>query len=245
MKIFKGFWFGFLAIGCVQFLTAQCGGSGSGEDCDIQELCGINAHPGIGCPEYWDCLMMCPLIIDVERDGFHFGGSGSTVFFDLLGDGVPDHLQWVLSGEDDAFLFMDLNQNGIVDDGSELFGSGTRLILEGDALALNGFLALAQFDLPGLGGNDNGQIDHEDDIWSVLNLWTDLNADAVSTPNEVRHIEIIGLSRLGIIPRTNGRIDEHGNGLRFWAWARGPASEGIRKHKMVDVYFKKGTFGLP
>jgi hypothetical protein len=235
-------------------LLAQCdtgGGpiddSDNDGDCSLTELCNETIFHGGGrfCDAYWDCISLCPLVIDLGRDGFRFGGSDEAVLFDLLGDGVPEEIHWVLPDENDAFLFMDLEPNGIVDDGRELFGSGTRLILEEDALALNGFLALAQFDLPELGGNDNGVIDPADDVWSALHLWTDLDADGISTTDEVRDIDESGIRSLGIIPRQRNEIDGHGNGLRYWSYARGRPQQGRRQFEMVDVFFLRVQIGSP
>lgn len=131
------------------------------------------------------CAPCCsPLLIDVNGDGINLGPRGEGVYFDLHADGDPVHMQWVRVNEDEAFLVVDLNQNGIADDGSELFGQGTTLILSGEK-ARNGFIALAQYDLPLLGGNNDRLITQDDAIWPMLSLWTDSNADGQSVPSEM------------------------------------------------------------
>ncbi len=184
---------------------------------------------------YGDCNS--PLVIDTERNGFLFGGPEHGVLFDLLGVNHQINMQWVVPNGDDAFLVHDVNGNGEVDNGSELFGNGTRLVLQGNALAKNGFEGLAQWDLNQLGGNENGVIDPNDAVWSVLFLWLDANADGISQPSEMRDPADLGLSRIGLKYKDWKSMDEHGNILRFWAKAfkdSGPS----KKFNVVDVFFK-------
>ena len=108
-------------------------------------LCLLSAHVWGQCS---------PIVVDTRRDGIELGPAGRGVSFDVNADGFPDYVQWVRPRGDEAFLTLDRNRNGLVDDGSELFGVGTPL-LEGGT-APNGFIALAQYDQPLLGGNDDG-----------------------------------------------------------------------------------------
>ena len=176
-----------------------------------------------------------PIAVDLARNGFHFGFPGEGVYFDNLGNGQPLLMQWVREGEDDAFLALDLNENGIVDDGTELFGQGTRLQLENNRPAANGFVGLAQYDRTELGGNNDGFISEEDLVWEELLLWLDVDANGISTPEEITTISDYGISKLQTIPRETRRYDEAGNWLRFFARARD--EHGLR-YRMVDVFFR-------
>jgi hypothetical protein len=69
-----------------------------------------------------------PLLIDLGQDGIHLGDAGVAVSFDMRGDGNPIRMQWVAYNTNEAFLVQDLNNNGVVDDGSELFGNGTQML---------------------------------------------------------------------------------------------------------------------
>ena len=86
-----------------------------------------------------------PIVIDLANDGIQLGEAGVGVYFDVNADGVRDHVQWVRRGGDEGFLAMDRTGNGLIDDGAELFGVGTPMILEGRS-APNGFVGLAQYD---------------------------------------------------------------------------------------------------
>jgi len=176
-----------------------------------------------------------PILIDLDADGFQFSGPRGAVYFDLYGSGIPLHLQWVISNSDDAFLVNDLNGNGLVDDGAELFGNGTRLILEGE-LAPNGFVGLAQYDLSELGGNEDGFLSSLDLIWSDLLIWLDNDANGVSTPDEITTLDNYDITQLGIIPRESNNRDEYGNRLRFWSYA---SREFLEALDTVDVFFRE------
>ena len=173
-----------------------------------------------------------PIVVDTRRDGIELGPAGRGVSFDVNADGFRDYVQWVRPGGDEAFLTLDRNRNGLVDDGSELFGVGTPL-LEGGT-APNGFVALAQYDRPLLGGNDDGVISRTDAIWPELAMWVDVNADGVATRNEMRRPESFGLTSFGTIPKVRRYIDPAGNSLPYWAWAGAGRRE---RAVMVDVFF--------
>ncbi len=130
----------------------------------------------------------------------------------------PNHVQWVKPGGDEAFLAIDRNGNGIVDNGGELFGVGTPLVFEGTN-APNGFVGLAQYDSIELGGNDDGYITKDDAIWSALRLWRDINADGISTRDEMLTPERLGITSFETIPKFGKRYDPAGNIIPYWAWA--------------------------
>jgi hypothetical protein len=175
-----------------------------------------------------------PIVVDLNKDGIRLGPAGVGVYFDVDADGGLNRVQWVRQGGDEAFLALDRNRNGVIDDGSELFGIGTFLQLEGGR-APNGFVGLAQYDDPRLGGNDDGLITAADAVWSELVLWNDTNADGVSTGAEIQAPGSLGFTSFETIPKVRRYRDEAGNFLPYFAWARtlGRPSKTL----MVDVYF--------
>jgi hypothetical protein len=75
--------------------------------------------------------------------------------FDLDSDGQKDLINFTAQGS--GFLALDKNADGVINDGSELFGPGTG----------NGFNELAAFDEDG-----NQWIDENDAVFSQLSVWT-------------------------------------------------------------------------
>ena len=177
-----------------------------------------------------------PIVIDLNGDGVHLGPKGRGVSFDVNADGFDDFVQWVRRGGDEAFLSLDKNRNGVVDDGSELFGVGTPMPDGGNAV--NGFVALAPYDSPQMGGNDDGLISEADPIWSELSIWLDRNADGVATAHEMYRPWDLGLASFETIPKVRRKRDAAGNSLPYWAWAR---RANNKKIAMVDVYFQELT----
>jgi hypothetical protein len=177
-----------------------------------------------------------PIVIDLGDNGIDLGPAGVGVYFDVNADGILDHVQWVAAQGDEGFLAMDRSGNGLVDDGSELFGVGTPLIL-GGGNAPNGFVGLAQYDLRQLGGNEDGRITNADAVWPQLRIWLDQNADGVSTYNEMHSLRSFSITALDTIPRLRKHMDDAGNVIPYWAWAtlRGKLSRAL----MVDVFFQQ------
>jgi len=177
-----------------------------------------------------------PIVIDLHHDGINLGPAGAGVWFDVDADGLRDHVQWVRAGGDEGFLALDRNGNGVVDNGAELFGVGTPLILQGNRNAPNGFVGLAQYDERELGGNDDGYITPGDAIWPQLRVWVDRNADGASSYDEMHSLSEYGITALETIPKVRKYVDPAGNRIPFWAWAIESAPPG--RALMVDVFFR-------
>ena len=66
----------------------------------------------------------CPLILDLDGDGIELTSlEDSTVHFDIDGDGFREATGWLQS--DDGLLVLDRNNDGYINDISELFGNQT------------------------------------------------------------------------------------------------------------------------
>ena len=96
---------------------------------------------------------MCdPLVINLDTDVAQL--TDQKFYFDIDADGEMDEISQLDARS--GYLALDKNGDGVINDGSELFGTSS-----GD-----GFADLAQYDQDG-----NGWIDENDAIWSKLKIW--------------------------------------------------------------------------
>src|SRR5262249_41035911 len=130
-----------------------------------------------GSDYYWDgavCVWTpgSPIIVDTAHDGYHLTSADDGVLFDLNGDGIPERVAWTRPDSDDAFLALDRNHNGRIDDGSELFGNHTPVYGDrSDVTTMNGFEALKFTEGPSWGTSyAEGRIDARDGVFSQLLL---------------------------------------------------------------------------
>lgn len=176
-----------------------------------------------------------PVIVDTDGRGFQLTSAQDGVTFDIRGDGRPIQIAWTAAGSRNAFIALDRNHNGKIDDGSELFGNFTQQPSSPDP---NGFLALAEFDLPANGGNDDGIIDARDAVFSQLLLWIDDNHDGISQPNELHHLPELGITSIALAYRESGRTDRFGNQFRYRAAVNlGTTGNPSGGHWASDVFF--------
>lgn len=94
-----------------------------------------------------------PLVINLDTDVAQL--EDQTFYFDIDGDGEQDEIAQLKSGS--GYLALDLNGDGVIGDGKELFGTESG----------NGFADLAKYDEDG-----NGWIDENDAVWSKLKIWS-------------------------------------------------------------------------
>jgi hypothetical protein len=206
------------------------GGGGPGSGGDYQ-----NANNCTGFP---DPCCVSPVIINLDGGGFALSGPGDPVTFDLKASGLPSRYTWIARGSNDGFLVLDRDGNGTIDSGREMFGNYT--LMPNGLLASNGFVALAAFDAPELGGNGNGIIDPGDAVFSRLRVWIDSNHDGKSAPSELKTLDDIGIVALEFAFRDSRRRDQYGNLLRYWsrAWIR-VASGRVVAVDTCDVFFRQ------
>lgn len=136
-----------------------------------------------------------PLVINLNGNIAEL--SDQKFFFDLDCDGEKEEISTLKSGS--GYLALDLNQDGVINDGSELFGTQSG----------NGFADLGKYDKDG-----NGWIDENDEIWNKLLIWTkDENGN-----DKLYHLSEAGVGAICLQnSRTefslNSMADNHTNGI--------------------------------
>jgi hypothetical protein len=88
--------------------------------CDYQREIDCAAYNG-----FWSsccCYSDSPIVIDTLGNGFVLTDASGGVDFDFDGNGTAERLAWTVLRSDDAWLVLDRNGNGAIDNGQELFG---------------------------------------------------------------------------------------------------------------------------
>jgi VCBS repeat-containing protein len=147
-----------------------------------------------------------PIVLDLNANGkTSVSLTDSHTYFDYAADGLKEHTAWIERG--DGLLVRDINNDGVINDGSELFGDRTKLV--DGSLAADGYAALAQYDT-----NSDGVIDKNDTDFSQLKLWKDANQNGKTDASELVDLSVAGVTSLSL-NRADGSVytqsTENGN----------------------------------
>ena len=160
-----------------------------------------------------------PIAIDLDGDGIRtIARENTNGSFDLFGTGTAIKSGWLSSG--DAFLVVDGNGNGRIDDVGEMFG--------GNSAGL-GFAKLAGFD-----SNGDGLVDSQDARFAELKVWRDANSNQITDQGELLSLSEVGLASLKVSYVALPAIDEQGNLHLERSSATLANGDSV---DMTDVYF--------
>lgn len=163
-----------------------------------------------------------PILVNPQHDGFHLTSAEDGVLFDIDADGDVEQVPWTRPGSDDAWLAMDRNGNGVIDNGSELFGNRTPAFAgQPEPVAANGFDALDFLQGLDYGRNiDDGVLDGRDEVFGRLLVWRDANHDGISQRWELETASHAGLVAIEVHAKESRRRDPNGNLFALRAKAR-------------------------
>ncbi|KIG19212.1 Hemolysin-type calcium binding protein [Enhygromyxa salina] len=195
-----------------------------------EDLCpGIDYHCQVvgGEPIWVEQLCNTPLVLRFDQRPIEMIAQESTpaATFDInMRPNSCITTDWPTAAT--PWLVVDLDGNGSIDGGNELFGSGSRLT--NGRHAEHGFAALAEFD-----SNADGSVDSSDARFGELMLWRDWNADRLSTSGELEPLANAGVERLAVDYWVQTECDERGNcGVQRSAFEFAGGSVG----EVVDIY---------
>lgn len=196
---------GGLRCGDEAAVVKEFGGDACDIDPDSQECCAIT--PG----GYWDgnsCIPYTPLMVV-------FGGERSLstvdggVQFAVVAGGPKIQSSWTRRDSNIAWVVLDRNRNGRIDDATELFSSTAP---QPPSDSPNGFEALRMFD-----STPDGWIDSRDAVYRSIRLWTDRNHDGISQTDELKSLQESGIARVSLEYRSTRRVDRAGNQWKYRA----------------------------
>ncbi len=168
--------------------------------------------------------LLSPIVVDLDGDGVEV--ATTQAFFDHDDNRFDEATNWV--SRDDGLLVRDLDGDGRITSGRELFGDNTRLA--SGQLASDGYSAMADLD-----DNHDGKIDAADAAFSSLKIWRDADGDGVTDQGELLSLEEAGIASLGVqasgIEQTDAMGNLHKSGSSF---TRTDGSLG----STVDIWFK-------
>lgn len=172
-----------------------------------------------------------PLALDLDGDGqvkTVAEGGWAGALFDHDGDGIRTASGWVDAR--DGLLVRDLDGNGRIDSGRELFGDQTRLA--NGQRATNGFQALAALD-----DNGDGRVDINDAAFSTLSVWRDTNGNGITDAGELLTLQELGITFLGTAMSGSSGDVEGGALLGSSTFGRRDANGTEQMHLLQDFNF--------
>ncbi len=145
----------------------------TGTDYTLVDLVGYNLGNNSLASIFGTNKPIDPIILDLDHNGIALTTLEHGVSFDINADGHQDKIAWTAGT--DGILAYDVDGNGKIDNGSEIFSphfAGGNYV--------DGLQALATLD-----SNHDGKIDASDEAFSKLLVWQDLNHNGISDAGEL------------------------------------------------------------
>ena len=137
-----------------------------------------------------------PLLVDLDGNGIETTPLTDGMMMDHDKDGFKELSAWV--GGNDGILAYDKNNNGIIDNGNELFGDNYEK--SDGTIATSGFDALSDLDT-----NNDGVINSSDESFSDLQV--------IKADGSIISIEEAGIASINLTNQSKNDLDESGNRL--------------------------------
>jgi len=145
-----------------------------------------------------------PLVLVFDGSAVSFAADAGTASFNLAPTGSAPILRTDWPTAATPWLAFDVDGDGKITSGAELFGSATAL--PDGRIARQGFEALAALDDTG-----DGIVDAKDRAFARLLVWRDGDGDRISTAAELSTVAAEGVRGIGVAFSVRPRCDERGN----------------------------------
>ena len=168
-----------------------------------------------------DPIYRDPLLIDLNGDGITTTDVNNGIYFDHDVNGFAEKSAWV--SNDDGMLAFDVNNNGVIDNGSEIFGDA--FLKTDGSFAQSGFDALTSLD-----SNNDNIIDANDSQFNNIKI---LKADG-----SLISLEEAGIVSISLNAQASNTVDENGNTqLNVSSFTKADGSTG----SLADYTFVRDT----
>ncbi|API86698.1 calcium-binding protein [Francisella uliginis] len=142
-----------------------------------------------------------PLTLDLDFDGIETISVNEGVLFDHENKQVREGTGWISA--DDGLLVRDLDGDGDIESGRELFGDNT--IKADGSKAVHGFEALAELD-----SNADGVFDANDEAFDEVQVWQDKNQDGISQADELKSLSQAAIKSINLKHVSANRVTDGG-----------------------------------
>ncbi|MBB3539883.1 VCBS domain-containing protein [Rhizobium sp. BK399] len=165
------------------YVYQQTGATAGGTLVELSGVTLANVYASMGSAA---TFAIDPIILDLDHNGVALTTLDHGVQFDINADGHKDQIAWTAGS--DGILAFDVDGNGKIDNGSEIFSPH----FAGGSY-VDGLAALATLD-----SNHDGKIDAADEAFSKLTVWQDLNHNGITDSGELSSLSDHSISSISL-----------------------------------------------